>query len=131
MAYVQSRCKAALSDYADNKENQPPKRPKKAPPSINDLIKKSKSKHRSARDVLAPLSDGITKKVKSPQKDFFKRFSKKLKRNNSSDDPLRVVPGFFGKIDHDKRQERALDTGYVGMLADETMPVQFPPLLTL
>lgn len=119
MAYVQSRRKAVPPDFPDNKENQPPKKPKKAQPSANDLLKKSKSKHRSARDILAPLPGGISKKAKSPQSDFFKRFSKK--RKGSSDDPLRAVPGFFRKLDKDKHQERALDTGYAGMHVHTTM----------
>lgn len=112
MAHVHHRHKAAPPDSSDDKENHPPRRPKKARPSANDLLKKSKSKHRTARDVLAPLPASISKKPKVPQADFFKRFSKK--RKNSEDDPLRVVPGFFRKIDHDKKQERALDTGYAG-----------------
>lgn len=115
MAYVQSRRRAAPSKYPDNKENQPPKKRKKVASSVNNLLKKSKSKHRTAREVLAPLSDGISNKAKEPQPqpDFFKRFAKK--RKGSDDDPLRVVPGFFRKIDQDKEQERALDTGYAGM----------------
>ncbi|CZT24637.1 uncharacterized protein RCC_10362 [Ramularia collo-cygni] len=110
MAYVQSRRRAASPDSPDNKENQPPKKRKRVEPSVNDLLKKSKSKHRTARDVLAPLPVGISKKAKAQDTDFFKRFSKK--RINSDDDPLRVAPGFFRKIDQDKEQERALDTGY-------------------
>lgn len=126
MAYVQSRRKAALPDYSDNKENQPPKKPRKTQPSVNDLLMKSKSKHRSTRDVLAPLPGGISKKVNTPPSDFFKRFAKK--RKDSNNDPLRVVPGFFRRIDHDRHQERALDTGYAGMPVFRAVP--FLRLLT-
>lgn len=113
MAYVQSRRTVDLPDMSNAKENQPPKKPKK---STNDLFKKSKSNYRTARDILAPLPDGVSKLAKSPQPGFLKCFAKKRKGFN--DAPLRAAPGLFPKNVHDKQQERARDTGYTGAAHD-------------